>query len=182
MIYTAKELIELGETEYSIRKKVTSGELFILERGIYSTDSDNSFVDEVYISKKYPNAIITGLSAFYIYDLTDHIPDYFYLSTEQHSFPIRRKDVKQSYQDSSFFEVGVTTKQFDSGSIRIYDLERLLIEIIRLKEKCPRELYYEVISSFRRIKNKIDFYKVNKYLESFSNGDSLLQKIKEIIL
>ena len=77
MIYTAKELIELGETEYSIRKKVSSGDLFVLERGIYSTKKDN-YVDEVYISKKYPNAIITGLSAFYIYDLTDHIPDYFY--------------------------------------------------------------------------------------------------------
>lgn len=180
MIYTAKELIELGETEYSIRKKVSSGDLFVLERGIYSTKKDN-YVDEVYISKKYPNAIITGLSAFYIYDLTDHIPDYFYLATEQHSFPIRRKDVKQSYQDSSFFEVGATTKQISSGSIRIYDLERLLIEIIRLKEKYPRELYYEVISSFRKIKNKIDYYKLNIYLKSFSYGDSLLQKIKEII-
>lgn len=180
MIYTAKELIELGETEYSIRKKVSSGDLFVLERGIYITKKDN-YVDEVYISKKYPNAIITGLSAFYIYDLTDHIPDYFYLATEQHSFPIRRKDVKQSYQDSSFFEVGATTKQISSGSIRIYDLERLLIETIRLKEKYPRELYYEVISSFRKIKNKIDYYKLNIYLKSFSNGDSLLQKIKEII-
>ena len=181
MIYTAKELIELGETEYSIKKKVSSGLLFILERGIYSTDSDNGYVNEVYISKKYPNAIITGLSAFYIYDLTDHIPDYFYLATEQHSFPIRRKDVKQSYQDPSFFEIGAATKQIDNSSIRIYDLERLLIETIRLKEKYPRELYYEVVSSFRRIKNKIDFYKLNNYLKSFSNGDSLLQKIKEVI-
>ena len=180
MIYTAKELIELGETEYSIRKKVSSGIFFIVERGIYSTTEVN-YVDEVYISKKYPNAIITGLSAFYIYDLTDHIPDCFFLATEQHSFPIRRKDVKQSYQDSSFFEVGLTTKQISSGSIRIYDLERLLIETIRLKEKYPRELYYEVISSFRKIKNKIDYYKLNIYLKSFSNGDSLLQKIKEII-
>ena len=181
MIYTAKELIELGETEYSIRKKVSNGSLFIVERGIYSTDKNSFYVDEVYISKKYPNTIITGLSAFYIYDLTDHIPDYFYLATIQHSFPIRRKDVKQSYQDPSFFDVGVVTKQTSSGSIKIYDLERLLIETIRLKEKYPRDLYYEVINSFRKIKSKIDFYKLNKYLKSFSNGNSLLQKIKEVI-
>ena len=181
MIYTAKELIEQGETEYSIRKKVSSGFLSIVERGIYSPDKDCFYIDEVYISKKYPNAIITGLSAFYIYDLIDHIPDYFYLATIPHSFPIRRKDVKQSYQDSSFFDVGVVTKQIDSGSIKIYDLERLLIETIRLKEKYPRDLYYEVINSFRKIKSKIDFYKLNKYLKSFSNGDSLLQKIKEVV-
>ena len=136
---------------------------------------------EVFASKKYPFAIITGLSAFYIYELTNHIPDYIYLATVQHSFPIRKIDIKQSYQDSAFFDVGVTTKEIDKGVVRLYDLERLLIELIRLKEKYPREIYYEVLPSFRNIKDKIDFYKVNQYLKFFSNGENILLKIKEVI-
>ena len=60
-------------------------------------------------------------------------------------------------------------------------LERLLIETIRLKEKYPREIYYEVINAFRKNKAKIDFYKLNQYLNSFKNGGVLLAKIKEII-
>lgn len=181
MIVTTKELLEVGETEYSIRKQIKDGVLFLIERGFYSTDPNDNFNDEVFISKKYPFAIITGLSAFFIYGLTDYIPDYFYLATEQHSFPIRRKDVKQSYQDKSFFEIGVIYKQLDGGTIRTYDLERLLIELFRLKEKYPREIFYEVLSSFRKIKNQIDFYKVNQYLKYFSNGKNLLIKIKEAI-
>ena len=81
MIYTTKELLAKNETEYSIRNKLLSKKLFLVERGLYS-DEPHSFVDETYISKKYPNAILTGLSAFYLYDLTDHIPDCFYLATE----------------------------------------------------------------------------------------------------
>ena len=181
MIYTTKELLDKGETEYSIRTKVSDGSLYLIERGFYSVDSSSIFANEVFISKKYPYAILTGLSAFYIYGLTDHIPDYFYLATEQHSFPLRRDDVKQSYQEPSFFEIGVTYKELDEGIVKTYDLERLLIELFRLKEKYPKEIYYEVLNSFRKIKNRIDFYKVNQYLKAFSNENNLLLKIKEAI-
>ena len=181
MIFTTKELLEKGETEYSIRNKIKDGTLILCERGYYSDDVGLLKIDETFISKKYPSAILTGLSAFYIYGLTDYIPDYFYLATEQHSFPIRRKDVKQSYQNSSFFEIGVVLKEYENSVIRTYDLERLLIELFRLKEKYPREIYYEVVNSFRKIKEQLDFYKVNQYLKHFSNGDNLSLTIKEMI-
>lgn len=181
MIITTKGLIALGETEYSIRKQLDDGKLRLIERGYYSTDPDDVFGNEVFISKKYPSAIITGLSAFFIYGLTDFVPEYFYLATEQHSFPIRRNDVKQSYQDPSFFEVGVIDKELEEGVVRTYDLERLLIELFRLKGKYPREIFYDVLSSFRKIKDQIDFYKLNQYLKRFSNGSSLQKKIKEAI-
>lgn len=181
MIYTTKQLLKKGETEYSIRQKVKKNVLHQIDRGVYSTDLDNNYRDEVYISNKYPSAIITGLSAFYFYDLTDFVPEYFYLATEQHSFPIRQDDIKQSYQERTFFEVGAINKRINKETIRIYDLERLLIELIRLKEKYPKEIYYEVLNSFRKIKDKIDFYKLNQYIKHFNNKDSLLLKIKEAI-
>lgn len=181
MIYTTKELIEKGETQYSLRQKLADHSLRLVERGIYYDENDSPYVDETFICKKYPNVVLTGLSAFFIYGLTDVIPDYFYLATKQHSYPIKRKDIKQSYQDESIFNVGVVTKQLNNGNIKIYDLERLLIELFRLKEKYPRELYYEVLASFRKIKDQIDYYKLNQYLKYFSNGKNLLYKIKEMI-
>lgn len=181
MIYSTRDLLDKGETEYSIRNKVKEGSLFLIERGYYSDKAETLFINDAFISKKYPYAILAGLSAFAIHGLTDYIPDHFYLATEQHSFPIRRKDVIQSYQDSSFFEVGSIEMKNDEGSIRTYDLERLLIELFRLKEKYPREIYYDVLSSFRKNKEKIDFYKLNQYLRFFSNGSNLLQKIKETL-
>lgn len=180
MIYTKKELLANGETHYSIRCLVQNKRLYVVEHGIYS-DEKEPLVDEIYISKKYEHAIFTGLSAFNIYDLTDQIPIKFYIATEQHSFPIRRKEVIQTYQETSIFKIGLTQMKYGEGLINIYDLERMLIETIRLKEKYSPELYYEVINSFRRIKNKIDFYKVNQYSKHFRNSEILIKKIKEAI-
>ena len=88
-IITAKELIAKSETEYSIRKKVLAGELYLLERGIYS-DEAPPFIDEAYLCKKYPHAALTGLSVYCYYDLTDSVPDSVCLAMKQHSLPIRR--------------------------------------------------------------------------------------------
>lgn len=180
MIYTKKELLSNGETHYSIRCLVQDKKLYVVEHGIYS-DERNPLIDEVYISKKYEHAIFTGLSAFFIYDLTDQIPNKFYIATEQHSFPIRRKEVIQTYQEPEIFKIGLTQIKHGKSLINIYDLERMLIELIRFKEKYSPELYYEVISSFRKIKNKIDFYKVNQYAKHFRNSEILIKKIKEAI-
>ena len=180
MVYSTKELYELGENDYSIKNRLKDESLFLVERGFYST-SYNTFLYEQLLTKKYPRAILTGISAFALYDLTDSIPKYLYLATLQHSFPIRRKDVKQSYQEKKYFEIGVVEKDVFDMKVRTYDLERLLIELVRLKEKYPRELYYEVLQSFRDKKHEIDFYKLNKYAKSFKNGSNLLFKIKEII-
>ena len=180
MIYTTRELLELGESEYSIRCKVKSKSLFLIERGVYS-DKQNQLFDEVMLCTKYRDVIITGLSAFAIYGLTTQIPEYHYVASKQHSFPIRRREVVQSYQDCSFFSIGVTTMNYHHGAIKIYNLERLLIETIRLKEKMPPELYYEVISSFRKIKDTLSFVIINEYCQYFKNGSSIINKIKEII-
>ena len=177
MIFTTKELLSRGDTEYSIRKKVASGELHLVERGVYS-DESSLFIDEVFLAKKYPNAVLTFLSAYYLHDLTDSVPDSFFLATEQHSFPIRRKDVRQSYQDPSFFSVGISRMEVEGGSVRIYDLERMLLETIRLRERMPADLYYEVMDSFRRRKGDLDFHRIAEYAKHFKNGDSLLHRIK----
>ena len=180
MIYLLKELLDNGETAYSIRNKVANGTLFLVEHGVYS-DEPQPFIDEVYICKKYPHAILTGISAFFIYGLTDHIPEAFFLATAQHSYPIRKKEISQSYQDESFFLIGKSTKEYNGGFVNIYDIERTFIELVRLKEKYSPEIYYEVLNSFRKIKDKLDFYKINEYLKVFKNAETLIHKIKELI-
>lgn len=180
MIYTTKDLLKNGETQYSIRNKVSKGDLFLLEHGLYS-DKQKPYVDEHYICAKYPHTILTGLSAFYHYDLTDFVPDKIYIVSKQHSFPIRRSDVVQTYQNKSFVSIGAKKVESGNGYIRIYDLERTLIELIRLKEKYSPELYYDVLNSFRKIKDNLDYYKINKYAKSFKNGDAIIKKIKEVL-
>ena len=76
MVYTHKELKSKYGSDYRIKKAVASGMLYKMESGIYSDDENNHYL-EVF-SKKYPNAIISGDSAYYYHNLTDVIPSCFY--------------------------------------------------------------------------------------------------------
>ena len=181
MIFSFGDLTKRGETQYSIRKKVENGELIKLQRGFYS-DDPNELGGEAYYCKKYPDAILTGYSAFYLYDLTDGAPDYYYLTTPRNAIPINDPFVKQSYQNTDTINIGVATMETDSGPVRIYDLERTLIELVRLRTKYPADLYYEVLSSFRTRKDELDLTKVYDYLAAFKNGKNLFQKIKEAMV
>lgn len=176
MIYTKKELLQKGETDYSIRCKVQTKHLFVIEHGVYS-DKPKAFVDEIYICKKYPNAILTGLSAFYIYDLTDHIPDKFYLVTVQHSFPIRRKEVHQSYQESNCFSIGLSQMKYANNEMlekriaegmSLGDARNVVAEEILLKKIASSELaehvalkggivMYNLTKNERRVTKDLDF-------------------------
>ena len=60
--------------------------------------------------------------------------------------------------------------KIEDTEVNIYDKERMLIELIRYKTKLPYELYKEVINSYRKIKEQIDFIKVYKYAKSFNNS------------
>ena len=75
MVYYYNELLESGLNRYQIEKKVSNGELYKIEKGIYSNEKFPSELSV--IAKKYPKAILTLNSAFFYYELTDKIPEYY---------------------------------------------------------------------------------------------------------
>ena len=181
MIYSTKELIRSGETEYTIRLKLASGELHKLECGYYSDDS-KELNSEAFYCKRYPNAVITGYSAFCFHDLTDGVPDYYCLATPRNSLPIRDPFVEQSYQSLDTINLGVEIVDTGDGPFRVYDLERTLIELFRLRTKYPSDLYYEVLASLRFRKDDIDWGKVYDYAGAFRKEKHLFRKIKEAMV
>lgn len=168
MVYYYKELLENGFNRYQIEKKVSNGELFKIEKGIYS---DEKFPSELsVITKKYPKAIITLNSAFFYYGLTDKIPNYYYLATDKKSRSIKNDSVKQIFTKKELLSIGLTKMTIEDVDVNIYDKERMLIELIRYKSKLPYELYKDVINNYRRIKDKLNFIKIYKYAQNFNNS------------
>lgn len=85
------------------------------------------------IMKKYPNAILTLNSAFYYYGLTDTIPDHYYVATPKSNRKIEDVRVKQIYENSSAFEMGKTTIEYDDegASLLINSNQQMLSEKLR---------------------------------------------------
>ena len=106
MLYFRGDLDKEKYSTYQLNKAIENKELFKVENGLYS---DVEFVNPLeIICKKYPDAIFTSDSAFYYYDLTDVIPDYFYLATKRTDTRITDKSIKQIFIPNDLFEFGKT--------------------------------------------------------------------------
>lgn len=171
MLYFHKELKEKLKSDYQIQKAVSNKEYYKIKDGLYS---EQKFVNPLeIIMKKYPNAIFTSDSAYYYYDLTDVIPDFFYLATKRTDSRINDKNIKQVFIPNELFDFGKTQIQVENIKINIYDQERLLVELIRKKNIIPFDYYKEIITNYRKKADKLDVYKLQKYISYYKNESSL---------
>lgn len=171
MLYFRNELHKTKYSTYQLNKAIKNKELFKVDNGLYS---NIEYVNPLeIITKRYPNAIFTLESAFYYYDLTDVIPDYFYLATKRSDSRINDKNIKQVFVQNELFDLGKTQIEVENVKINIYDEEKMLVELIRKKNMMPFDYYKEIISNYRQRVDKLDIYKIQKYISYYKNESSL---------
>ena len=95
MLLTYSQCRNQFGTDYRIQNLLKSEKLFKVHEGIYSTDKYSSTYE--FISLKYPDAIFTMDSAFYIHGLTDEIPDIYHLATRREATRIKDERIKQYF-------------------------------------------------------------------------------------
>jgi hypothetical protein len=179
MIYTLQKAMETFGSRYQIRKALAEKRLFVMRRGFYSDETP--LRDEAALSLFYPGVIFTLNSAFFLYDLTDALPDFFYVSSQRNSLRITDPDIKQSFQDKAIFSLGDSSLATPTGVVRIYDKERLLIELIRFQSRFPYDYYKEIIRNYRDTSSSLDPNKIARYTSHFKNGEKILRRIlKEV--
>ena len=180
MLLSYQECISKYGSDYKLKKELAGGNLFMKEKGIYSTKRNSSEIDV--IMRKYPKAVCTGKSAFYYHSLTDVIPGHYYLATKRTDTRIKDSRVKQSFIKNDIFDAGIIELQYNNSSIRIYNLERMLIELMRFRAKMPMDYYKEIIQNYRKISFEMDFGLVEDYSAMFRNGTKLMDMIQMEVL
>ena len=165
MLYSFSDCIKKWQSDYQIKKQISEGNLYQIEKGVYSDIPDVSTL--AIIAFKYPKGIMTMDSAFYYHGLTDVIPDEFHIATDKHAIFISDKRVHQHYILSDLLNIGVTTMERRDATIRIYDKERMLIELLRFKNKLPFDYYKEIISNYRALIYDLDIERIQDYAERF---------------
>ncbi len=177
MLYAHKELLKKYKSNYQIKKAVKEQKIFKIEKGIYS-DKKNVHYLEI-IVKKYPKAIITGESAYYYHNLADVIPDKICLATKRNAVRIKDKRIKQFFVNDNLFELGKENIIFEGVSITIYNKEKMLIELIKNKKSIPFDYYKEVILNYRNIVDDLQNWKIEQYLENYSQEERILDIIQK---
>ena len=177
MVYRYNDLLNRYKNTYQITKAIKEKQIYKVDSGIYS---DDEFPNEMeVIMKKYPNAIFTMDTAFYIYDLTDVIPRKYQLAINRKSRKIEHPKIELYFNYENFFEVGKTQVIIDGGTvINVYDKERMLIELVRNKKQIPYDYYKEILNNYREQSSTLEIRKIQEYLKFFKNSNSIFKTIR----
>ena len=179
MLITYQEaLMNLGN-RYQVRKAVSEGRLHPVSRGIYSTKQDEDRL--AVIAKRYPDAILTGQTALYAHGLVTSPPERIDLATKRGGTKIRDHAVRQHFIPTEWLGIGRSTVIIDGIKLPVYNLERMLIELMRSRNKLPYDLYREAIGSFRSHSEQLDIYRLQDYAEAIPRGGAHLERaMKEV--
>lgn len=167
-------------SQYRVEKAVARGDLYKLEEGVYANEPN---VPEVaLIAAKYPKAIFSGEYAFYFHGLTDVIPEKYSMSTKSKAAKISDARVAQIYVREDLLELGVQVQNVDGYEIRIYDKERMLIELLRNKNTMPYDLYKEILLKYRVIIQSLQLWRIQEYAEKFPKSKMIKKALDEEVL
>lgn len=177
MIVRYAECIERYGSHYQLEKAVAKKQLFKIKPGIYSTEKYTSELE--IITSKYPNAVLTGESAFYVHGLTDVIPEKYWLATKAKAAPIKNDKIYQIYMRDDLLPLGAVNQKVDGVLVRIYDRERMLIELLRNKNSMPYDLYKEIIGNYRKIIDELEIWRIQEYVSIFPKRKMISRALDE---
>ena len=177
MILTYKECIKRFGNDYQLARAVAEESIYRVESGIYSTKRYSSELE--IIVKKYSNAIFTGEYAFYCHDLTDVIPEKYHIATKAKAAKLHDARIEQIYIRDDLLQLGVVEKEISGVIVKMYDKERMLIELLRNKNSMPYDLYKEIIGNYRKIIGTLQIWRIQEYADIFPKSKMIKKALEE---
>lgn len=169
-IYSYKEIKDKFKNEYNIKVQLKQKKIFKIQKGLYS---DTQKVDELTILfKKYPGCILTLESAFYYYELSNTKPQKITVGTRRNFTRIRSDNIHQVYYSNTFLDDNAIHYIKNGIEVNVFSRERLLVELIRSKNKFSKDYYDEVYTNYLRISDSLDSSLVLKYAKIYRNKEA----------
>lgn len=179
-ILTYEQALARTGSDYRLSQALKRGLFHKVARGTYSTERHPD--PYLLAHALYPEAVVTLDSAFFIYGLTDVAPSQVHLATRRNSTRIHRLGFKQYFLEDSIFEPGSRELEYHGGVIRIYSLERMLVELARCSASMPLDYYKEVIAGYRRLVEDIDISQVEEYMDVFERNGRMFDILQREVL
>lgn len=151
------ELRAFGYHSRKIVKLLQGGMLSKVKTGVYELGS-GAVPDEVMLMKLFPSAVIYLESALLHYGYTNRIPTSWQIAVEKNiskrKFGISYPPVTPFYLNGRYIDIGITTYEMNGVTIRMYDKERTICDVLRYANKLEREVFNMAIQSYIKDKDK----------------------------
>ena len=180
MLYGYDDMLRQYGSAYQIGKAVNSGAVYKIARGLYS---DERHPDPNAVAcALWPQAVLTMGSAFYMHGLTDVVPELVHVATPRNSTRIRDARIRQYFMEPVLMSVGVETGGEEGSPVRVFTLERMLVELLRNAGTLPLDYYKELIASYRKIADDLDMREVEDCMVLYKRADTLFEMMQREVL
>ena len=174
------ELKERGFYYNKIKSILESGEIEQVRRGFYRLTDEMSFSDVPVIKKLFPDGVICMESALDYYGYTDRVPECWHLAVDSRSarvrFNIDYPIVKPHFIKTERYTIGITEAIIDGTTIKIYDKDRTICDILFHRNKIDAEVFNIAIKRYAADREKMipNLIKYSKILH-------IEKKVREVL-
>ena len=179
---TNKEAEKLGVNSTFLSNLVNDKKIERVGNGIYKLP--NYPIDDFYILSKSSNRMcFSHATALYLHNMSDRIP-LVYDITVPYNYNgnlLNNKNVTLRYVKDDIFPIGmIDIKTINDLTVKCYDLERTICDIIRDKNHMDKEIYSKALKEYAKNKNK-DILKLIKYAQKLNVEDQVVE-LMEVLL
>lgn len=154
-----------GIGRYVLKRYLDAGKLVRVRKGIYVLE--DSLADEYALLQiQCSKAVFSYGTALYLWGMSDRVPHNIDITIPQGTNITRlRKDnpeLRCHYVQPELYELGISQVQSpQGGTVRLYDKERCICDLIRHKDQIEMQLYTQAIQEY--FKNQPNRRKLLKY-------------------
>ena len=175
---TSKELSNLGIHRMYLNSMWKKGIVEKVAPGIYI--DINKIEDNYYVfSLSMPNTVYSHMTALYFHGLSIKAPNEKYDITVRKNY--NSKHLKKHvvfYVPDNIYELGLTEVKTPMGnSVRVYDVERCICDIIRSKNRMDSEHVKYSIRAYLKRKDK-DLVKLSNYAKELGIKDEVMNYLE----
>lgn len=156
-IFKTSELNDIGLTSRQIKKLLNDRVITKIKHGYYEL-TDSVIREEVIIARLFPYAVIYLESALLHYGYTDRIPSAWQIAVEKDSeksqYKIEYPQIQPFYIEGKFMDVGLDAFKVEGITVKIYDRDRSICDVLRYENKLEKEVFNKAIQHYLKDNRK----------------------------
>lgn len=141
-----------------LNELIEQGKVAKVKRGFYQWVEDGEMAEAAIIARLFPEAVICQESALHYYGYIDRTPQSWHIAVNKDSskskLTLDYPPIKPYFIEPVYLEIGVTQEIIDGVTIRIYDRERCICDVVRYANKMDREILNQAIHAYVQDKHK----------------------------
>ena len=179
---TTKAVNDNDIPRFYLTKLIKENKIERVSRGVYVRKNEVPD-DFVVLQSKSKNAIYSNMTALYLHGFSDRIPLKYDITINSgyNGSLQKNNNVNLFYTKKDLLNLGVIDYKLGTGStIRVYDLDKTICDIIKNRKKIDAEIFSKAIREYFYSKNKntLKLYEYAKKMNIYSKVRDTFEVLK----